>query len=58
MNPVLVFLIILATVVLWYLLSFLFYPLGKLLNRIHNDAINEMNRDDEESNNKSGENKE
>ena len=58
MNPVLVFLIILGTIILWYLLSFLFYPLGKFFNRIHKDAINEMNRDDEESNNKLGEKKE
>lgn len=48
MNPVLVFLIILAAIVLWFLLSFVFYPLGKLIYRIYKDAIDEMNRKEKE----------
>lgn len=34
MNPVLIFLIIVAAVVLWLLLSFLYEPVGKLFYRI------------------------
>lgn len=48
MNPVLIFLILLATFVLWFLLSFVFYPLGKLVYRIFKDAVDEINRKDEE----------
>ena len=48
MNPVLMFLIFLAAFVLWFLLSFAFYPLGKLVYRIFKDAIDEINRKDKE----------
>ena len=46
MNPALIILIIIGAVVLWFLLSFVFYPLGKLVYRVYKDAIDEMNRDD------------
>lgn len=46
MNPVLVLLIIIGVVILWFLLSFAFYPLGKLIHRIWKDACDEMNRED------------
>lgn len=47
MNPALILIIIIVFIALWFLLSFAFYPLGKLLHRIYNDAIEEMNREDE-----------
>lgn len=46
MNPAFVILVILAAVLLWFLLSFVFYPLGRLLYRLWKDAIDEMNRED------------
>ena len=45
MNPVLIILIIIGAIILWFLLSFVFYPFGKLIYRIWKDAIDEMNRD-------------
>ena len=46
MNPVLVFLILLAAVTLWFLCAFLFYPIGRFFYRIVKDAFEEMNRED------------
>lgn len=59
MNPVFVFLVILGAVVLWFLLSFVFFPLGKFIYRIGKDAIDEMNREEnkEIENNDEKENK-
>ena len=48
MNPVLMFLILLAMVLLWFLLSFIFYPLGKIAYRIYKDVVDEINRKDKE----------
>ena len=48
MNPVFYLLIILAAVLLWALSAFIFYPLGRFVYRIVSDAIHEMQRDDEE----------
>ena len=48
MNPALIILVLIMTVVLWFLLSFVFYPLGKMVYRIYKDAIDEMNRKDED----------
>lgn len=48
MNPVFVILVILAALLLWFLLSFVFYPLGKFVFRIWEDAVDEMNREDKE----------
>ena len=48
MNPVLIFLILLAMVLLWFLLSFVFYPLGKMAYRIYKDVVDEINRKDKE----------
>lgn len=46
MNPALILLILIGAVVLWFLLSFAFYPLGRLIYRIWKDACDEMNRED------------
>ena len=45
MNPVLFILILLGAFILWLLLSFVFYPLGKIGYRLWKDAIDEMNRE-------------
>ena len=35
-------LIIIAAVILWFLLSFLFKPIGKFFYRLYKEAMNEM----------------
>ena len=47
MNPAFVILVILGAVLLWFLLSFVFFPLGKVVYRLWKDAVDEMNREDE-----------
>lgn len=47
MNPVFFILVILGAIILWLLLSFVFYPLGKIGYRLWKDAIDEINREDE-----------
>ena len=46
MNPALILLVLIALVALWFLLSFAFYPLGRILHRIWKDANEEINRED------------
>lgn len=53
MNPVLVFLVIVAAIILWFLLSFVFVPFGRFISRIGKDALEEMNKD--ENNKEKGE---
>ena len=47
MNPVFVFLVLVGAVVLWFLLSALFYPFGRFLHGIWKDAADEINREDQ-----------
>lgn len=47
MNPVFIFLVVLGAVALWFLLSFVFFPVGKFLYRLVKDALDEMEREDE-----------
>lgn len=44
-------LIIVFAIALWFLLAFIFFPMGKFFTRIWKDAIDEMNRDDNKENN-------
>ena len=46
MNPALIILIVIAAILLWFLLSFAFNPLGKLIYRIGKDAVDEMNKEE------------
>lgn len=46
MNPAFIILVILGLVLLWFLLSFVFLPLGKIVYRIWQDAVDEMNREE------------
>ncbi len=48
MNPALVILIVFGTVALWFLLSFVFHPLGKFIYRIWKDAVDEINKEESE----------
>lgn len=46
MNPILILGAVLVTVILWFLLTFLFQPLGKFLLRIIDDTLEAMEEDD------------
>ena len=46
MNSVFIFLVICGAVAVWFLLYKLFQPLGKLLNHIVRNAIDELNKDE------------
>ncbi len=46
MNPVFIILVILGAILLWFLLSFVFIPLGKLVYKVVKDAIDIMNKDE------------
>ena len=48
MNPVFWFLVILIAVVLWFLLAFVFYPLGRFLWKIGSDTKYELEKEDNE----------
>lgn len=45
MNPAFIILVILGAILLWFLLSFVFIPLGKLVYRVVKDAIDIMNKE-------------
>lgn len=46
MNPVFWLLVVLIAIALWFLLAFIFFPLGKFLWRIGSDAMEELKKDD------------
>ena len=50
--PVFYILVILAAILLWFLLAFMFKPMGKFGHRIWKDAVDAMNEDDENENKK------
>lgn len=45
MNPIFIILVITAGILLWFLLSFAFKPLGKLLIKLWDDASDSINID-------------
>lgn len=47
MNPVFIFLVLLGAILLWFLLSFAFRPIGKLFYWLWKDAVDEINKTDE-----------
>lgn len=58
MNPVFWFLVILIAVVLWFLLTFVFYPLGKFLWKIGSDTKYELEKEDNKDEEKGEKDKE
>jgi len=50
MNPVFVFLVILAAALLWMLCAGIYKYIGGFFNRMFNDVTNEMKIEEEESN--------
>lgn len=49
MNPALLIIVLITLVVLWFLLSFLFRPMGKFTYRIYKDAVDEINKTEKEN---------
>lgn len=47
MNPMFVFLVLLVAIIVWFLLSFAFHPIGRLFYQIWKDVVDEINNDDE-----------
>lgn len=47
MNPIFWIVVILFCVLIWFLLAFLFKPIGKIFYRIWKDAIDEMKEEGE-----------
>lgn len=47
-NPFLIILILLGVVLLWFLLAFIFNPIGKIAGRIIGDAIKAINEEEME----------
>lgn len=46
MNPVFVLLVIVAAIALWFLLSVVFEPVGKLVSKIWNNTMDIMNKEE------------
>lgn len=46
MNPALIILIIIAMILLWSLLSFVFKPLGKLVYKVYKNTFDVMDKED------------
>lgn len=47
MNPTFVILVILLAIIIWFLLSFAFRPIGRIFYQIWKDAVDEINKNDE-----------
>ena len=50
MNPALLIIVVLSMILLWFLLAFLYRPVGKLFYRIYKDAMDEITKEDEKEN--------
>ena len=50
MNVVFYFLVAVAIIVLWFCLTFLFKPIGKVVKNVVQDAVDIMTEDDENNN--------
>ena len=48
MNPVFIFLVLIGLAAVWFLLSFLFKPIGRFFCRIWKDAADEINENESE----------
>lgn len=48
MNPIFWILVIISLILLWFLLAFLFKPIGNFFYRIWKDAIDEIENKDTE----------
>ena len=49
MNPAFILLVILVTILIWFLLAFAYKPFGKVIHKIGKDAMDEINDVEEET---------
>lgn len=49
MNPVFWLFVILVAIALWFLLAFVFHPIGEFMWKIGSDTIDELNKEDEDN---------
>lgn len=47
-NPFLIILILLGAILMWFILSFAFKPIGKFMNKLLGDAIDIINEEESE----------
>lgn len=52
MNPAFIILMVLAVIAIWFLLSFAFRPIGKVIYRIWKDAVDSIKKEESEENGK------
>lgn len=45
LNPVFIFLVILALISVWFLLSFLYEPIGSFFKRVWDKCVEEIKKD-------------
>jgi len=50
MNPVFWLLVIIIAIALWFLLAFIFHPIGEFMWKIGSDTVEELNKEDKEEN--------
>lgn len=50
MRPILYILIVVAAILVWFLLSSLYHPIGRIGHKVWKDAVDEMSRVDEVEN--------
>lgn len=48
MNPAFILLVLLGAVVVWFLLSFAFRPIGRFIYRIWKDAVDSIKKEESE----------
>ena len=48
MNPFLIFLILLGAILLWFLLTFCFRPIGKIIYRLWSETKETINNQEDE----------
>lgn len=50
MNQIMLLIVVLIAVAIWFLLAFIYKPLGRIIFRIWNDAISEIKNNEEKEN--------
>lgn len=50
MTPAFILLVILSLIILFFLLSFIYRPLGSFIKRIVSDAVEQINKEDNKEN--------
>ena len=50
MNPIMILIVIIGAIVLWFLGSFLWRPIGRFFTKRYKNAIGKINEDEENNN--------